>query len=113
MLRPVACVKRAGPRPRATALARAQAAAGRFVTNQRHSSIDLDDEAARFLLQHLDGRRDRAALAALVRQAVSAGRLGLNRDGCPVRDPAELGRAVPELVERHLARLARCALLVA
>jgi hypothetical protein len=35
-----------------------------MVTNQRHQSIDLPDEAGRTLISLLDGTRDRQALVA-------------------------------------------------
>lgn len=50
------CEEEAGPRPRATRLARVQAARSRFVTSVRHLLVELD-EADRELLLKLDGRR--------------------------------------------------------
>lgn len=51
-----------GPRPTASALARAQNARGTVVTNLLHESVRLDDELARALLALLDGTRDRRQL---------------------------------------------------
>ena len=56
-----------GDAPRATALARHQAAAGETVTNLRHASVRIEDDLGRRLVTLLDGTRDRAALAAELR----------------------------------------------
>jgi SAM-dependent methyltransferase len=58
-------------RPVASPLARFQLSQGlTMVTNQRHQSIDLPDEAGRALVSLLDGTRDRQALlAAMLRVA--------------------------------------------
>jgi SAM-dependent methyltransferase len=58
------------PEPRATPLARAQAASGERVTNLRHEAVELDDDERR-LLAELDGRA-RAADAVLERLARNA-----------------------------------------
>jgi SAM-dependent methyltransferase len=55
--------KSRGTRPVATAVARAQAAAGVAVTTLRHSLVSLDDDLARRMVPLLDGTRDAAALA--------------------------------------------------
>jgi SAM-dependent methyltransferase len=61
---PPATTMRAGPRPEASPLARAQAAAGReHASSLMHDSVALDPVGRR-LLELLDGSRDRAALAA-------------------------------------------------
>ena len=75
-------------RPRASALARRQAAEGTRVTTLRHTSVDVPDELGRRLIALLDGTRDRAALVR------------------------ELGRPADEL-ERSLEGLGRIALLEA
>ena len=74
-----------GNRPRASAVARVQAARGKAVTNLRHFQVDLDDALALKMLPFLDGTRDGAAVAKAVgapRTEVDArlqhlGRLGL------------------------------------
>jgi hypothetical protein len=73
-------------RPRASALARLQAAEGTRVTTLLHTSVEVGDELGRRLIRLLDGTRDRAALTA------------------------ELDRPADEL-ERSLEGLARIALL--
>jgi hypothetical protein len=62
---PPSVVPAPGERPRASALARRQAAAGRpLITTLRHDEVRLDDDLARELLPLLDGSRDRTALLA-------------------------------------------------
>jgi methyltransferase-like protein len=56
-----------GPFPRASALARAQAAEDAFVSNLCHNTVHLESELSRQLVQALDGTRDRAALLELLR----------------------------------------------
>ena len=84
-------------RPVSSALARLQLSAGlTMVTNQRHQSIDLPDEAGRALVSLLDGTRDRRELAAAV------GRVA------PPADRVEIEKAI----EASLGQLLRLCLLV-
>ncbi|MFO0849301.1 MAG: class I SAM-dependent methyltransferase [Gemmataceae bacterium] len=53
-----------GERPAASPLARREAATGNHVTTLLHTTLRLDDEPSRRLVQLMDGTRDRAALAA-------------------------------------------------
>jgi methyltransferase-like protein/cyclopropane fatty-acyl-phospholipid synthase-like methyltransferase len=82
-------------RPAASPLVHAQVRAGLSITNLRHASIALDDEAAGHLLLMLDGTRDRRQLLAEIRSHVAAGEV----------DPVQL--------ERKLQELARMAVLIA
>jgi hypothetical protein len=85
----------ASDRPLVSALARAQAQCGSTVTNLRHASVEIEDEAARQLLFLLDGTRDRPQLLAELRKR------------------AHPGEITEEQLETNLARLVRLALLVA
>jgi SAM-dependent methyltransferase len=85
----------AGERPRASAHARSQAAAGRLVTNLLHMTVRLEDEPGRRLLQLADGTRTRAELAAEFPRATDG-------DGI-----------TPQVIDKNLAVLARFALLEA
>jgi methyltransferase-like protein len=112
---PPRCVETPGERPRASELARRQAAEGPLVTSQRHRVLRMDDEAARLLLRHLDGTHDRAALAELLVDEVRAGRLQLTADETPILADAPRERLLPvlaALVDQHLEQMARVALLV-
>jgi len=55
--------------PEASPLARAQAAEGPMVATLDHRSLRVEDAVTRYLLRHLDGRRDRAGLVALLARA--------------------------------------------
>jgi methyltransferase-like protein len=59
------------PRPVVSPLARLQAEAGNRATSLRHESVRLN-ERERLALRHLDGSRDRAALAELLGGADAA-----------------------------------------
>jgi SAM-dependent methyltransferase len=88
----------AGERPEASPLARHQAREGPVVTNLRHASVRIEDDLGRRLVGLLDGRRDRAEIAAELRAYLS-------ESGAPVPDDLEEG------LERSLRGLARLALL--
>ncbi len=87
-----------GDAPRASALARHQARAGRMVTNLRHASVRIEDDLGRRLVTLLDGTRDRAALTAELRAHL----LGQGRPVAP---------DLADSLERSLQGLARLALL--
>lgn len=98
-------------RPRAIALARADAAEGAQVTtNLRHETITLDP-AARALLPLLDGKHDHATLARHLAEAAAAGLLGFQRDGRPITDREELTAVAEEHLPALLANMAHSALL--
>jgi methyltransferase-like protein len=107
---PPACVETVSERPLASPLARYEAERGSLVTNQRHRVLDLKDDVTRFLLVHLDGRNDRAALVRLLEEEARDGSLRLTYKGELVpreQVPAYLGR----LVEDQLHKMAENALL--
>lgn len=64
-----------GERPTASPLARREAATGNTVTTLFHSTLRLEDEPSRKLVQLMDGSRDRAALAAGLHGLVPADQL--------------------------------------
>jgi methyltransferase-like protein/cyclopropane fatty-acyl-phospholipid synthase-like methyltransferase len=111
-LLPPACIGTAGERPRASALARHQAARGLRVTSQRRRVVELDDPVARFLLLQLDGSRDRAALLGLLAQEVQEGRLTIAVDGAPAGEPGSLAAGLAALLDHNLKKMAALALLV-
>jgi hypothetical protein len=98
-------------RPRAIALARADAASGAdLTTNHRHEAITLDP-AAKAVLPVMDGARDRAALAAHLAAEARAGRLQFNRDGKQVTGAAEIDALADGHINAVLAGIARAGLL--
>jgi cyclopropane fatty-acyl-phospholipid synthase-like methyltransferase len=97
---PPRVARRAGPRPRASPVAREQVARGEeIVTSLRHRSVRIEDPLAAFLLGRLDGTRDRAALLDDVR--------GFAAPGVSAPPEAEL----PAALDRALDRLAHLGLL--
>ncbi len=98
-------------RPRASPLARLQAEEGMVVTSLRHQRVALgalDHE----VLRHLDGSRDRQALAPLVDDALATGRLTIQNESGPLPSEARTQALVVELLEHSLANLAQQALLM-
>jgi cyclopropane fatty-acyl-phospholipid synthase-like methyltransferase len=87
-----------GQRPEASPLAREQARTGALVTNLRHTSVRIEDDLGRRLVMLLDGRRDRAELAAELRS-------WLTRSGHKVPEELDDG------LERSLVALAQLGLL--
>lgn len=66
----------AGDRPKASAIARRQAATGEYVTTLSHEWVHVEDELARRLLGLLDGTRDRAAILAELRASGAEAQAG-------------------------------------
>jgi methyltransferase-like protein/ubiquinone/menaquinone biosynthesis C-methylase UbiE len=112
-LLPPLCTERVSERPLASPLARREATLGPLVTSQHRRVLKLDDDVARILLLHLDGTRDRTALRAVLAREVQEGRLGIEKDGEPVRDPERLGPLLDALIDQTLRKMAGLALLVA
>ncbi|HEX7154485.1 MAG TPA: methyltransferase regulatory domain-containing protein [Thermoanaerobaculia bacterium] len=109
---PPQCVNSVSAYPRATPLARRQAAAGLLVTNQRRRALKLDDPIARFLLLQLDGTRSHATLLQLLDREVATGRLDISVDGKPIREPHRIPAVLQAVLDHHLRRMAELALLV-
>ena len=106
------CAQVAGARPLASPLARLQAERQPRVTNLLHRAVVLDD-ADRLLLQHVDGTRDRSALADVLTAAVLDGRFRLENAGRTLDDPAAVRALFAEWIEPALGRFASAGLLLA
>jgi hypothetical protein len=91
---PLPFVRHVSAMPLASPLARRQLRDGPIVTNLRHTSVRMEDQRGRDLLELLDGTRDHAAL--------------LTACGGP-----DAGDASKRELERDLARMADLALLMA
>jgi len=100
------CSRDVETRPRATPLARYQAANGTFATDLRHYAKSLSD-LDRSILAKLDGQHDVAMLAEVVRQRVAAGELTLASGATAVGSPN-----VESIVQDALLRFAQQALLL-
>jgi methyltransferase-like protein len=111
-LRPPALAAAAGERPRASAVARYQAAAGQPLCNLRHCPVDLD-AFDRLVLQQLDGTRGRPALLEALAGLVASGAIKAEQGGAALRDAAVLREALRQALDASLDRIARKALLVA
>ncbi len=98
-------------RPVASPWARLQADEPGQITNLRHERVELD-EMARFLLRHLDGTRDRAALFDIVAKPLREGRLVVRQDDQPVEDPTQAEAILTEELATNLRWLAQAALLI-
>ena len=81
------------------------------VTNCYHQGITIDDPVARFLLTHLDGTRDRAALVDLLTSAVHAGTLQIDVSGVPITTGENAAEVLDDLVGHHLDKIRDLALL--
>jgi methyltransferase-like protein/cyclopropane fatty-acyl-phospholipid synthase-like methyltransferase len=106
----VPCATSPGARPRASAIARYQAARGPVVATLNHCSVRMEDQLIRTLLSLLDGEHDHPALATALTDGIAGGRLPLP-PGVATRDPAAVRRAVEDELPRLLQRTARLALL--
>jgi methyltransferase-like protein/SAM-dependent methyltransferase len=109
---PPRCVNELSDRPRAPELSRRQAARGVMVTNLRRRVLQIDDPIAKLLLVQLDGTRDRAALLRLLDREASAGRLDITAGQQRV-DPARIPMVLQAVLDHHLTRMVRLALLEA
>lgn len=98
-------------RPVGSPWARLQADDAGPVTNLRHERVELD-ELARFLLRHLDGTRDRAALFDVVAKPLRDGSLVVRQNEQPVDDPAQAEAILADELDTSLHWLAHAALLV-
>ena len=103
----------AGPRPAASALARAQAKRGPIVTDLLGGHVRLDTPLTTKVLELCDGTRDRDALVRELSVSVLAGKAAMQKDGRPVTDPAEVAALLRQGVESSLKALAKLALLAA
>jgi methyltransferase-like protein len=109
---PDSFVASVSPQPCASRLARAQARAAGNVTNRRHESVALD-EAARTILQFLDGKRDHQALLRELATAVDRGDISIMIGGIPATRGEALSGVLTQTLQQSLKKLATCALLVA
>jgi methyltransferase-like protein/2-polyprenyl-3-methyl-5-hydroxy-6-metoxy-1,4-benzoquinol methylase len=96
--------------PRATPLARLQAAAAGGVTNLRHECVPLSD-LERNVLVHLDGSRDRAALLEHLADLVKRGLVSVQEAGQPVHAPEKIRSTLMVALDQCLVGLAQRGLL--
>lgn len=110
---PLACGRAQDAAPRAHALVRADAAAGRvWTTGPMHETAPLTI-VQRALLPFCDGAHDRAGLRAALARQVAAGDIIFQRDGAALHDPVEIAAALDDHLSAALAGLARAGLFAA
>jgi SAM-dependent methyltransferase len=108
----VTCASSPAETPCVTPFNRLMAAQGRLLANAYHHAVDIDADSARRMAPILDGKHDRAALAAELERGVRDGEITLEHEGKPVTVSRSTRPIMLGLVDEHLKRLARCALLV-
>ena len=99
-------------RPKASPLARYQAANSTWVTTQRHLRLNVD-QVSRIILQMLDGTNDRAAVVARLVERVKSRELGVSREGKELTDPTAIAAEVDRVVGEQLQTFAKLGVLVA
>jgi len=101
----------AGDRPKASPIARVDAANGaQATTNLRHELVPLDPVMCA-LLPAMDGTRDHAALIDVLEREALAGRLSFTRDDQPVTDPGGIREVAAEQLPGVLAAMARLSII--
>jgi methyltransferase-like protein/2-polyprenyl-3-methyl-5-hydroxy-6-metoxy-1,4-benzoquinol methylase len=102
-----------GERPTTSPLARLQAQTGALVTTLAHTPVRIDDSMGRYLIELLDGTRDREALLRDLTRAVESGAVPLPQSGQPASPPADVRQVLAGQLEPSLRGLARLGLLIA
>lgn len=98
-------------RPKASDLARTQAAAQNFVTNQLNEPIVIDAFAIA-LLGILNGKRDHTQILDELVEMVRKGQLNVQRDGKNIADNAQLRQTLEPVMKECLEKMAKAAVLV-
>jgi methyltransferase-like protein len=111
-LRPPTLAAEPGARPRASALARFQAATNLPVCNLYHRAVTLNP-FDQMVLRQLDGTRGRPAVVEAMAALVASGVLKVHKDGAAVHDHALLQNALEQSLGASLDRIAQNALLEA
>jgi methyltransferase-like protein/cyclopropane fatty-acyl-phospholipid synthase-like methyltransferase len=99
-------------RPKASPLARVQAASGHQVTNLAHQPVGLT-EFDRQLLPYLDGAHNRSSLLKIMVERYKQGFLTVAQEGKPVTEEHRARPILAQTLDLQLPRLAKAALLVA
>lgn len=98
-------------RPKASALARAQAPEQWFVSTQLHESIAID-AFARQLIQELNGKRDHIQIVDQLVEAVNKGQLLVQKDGKNISDQTALRKTLESLMNECLDKMAKAGVLI-
>jgi SAM-dependent methyltransferase len=98
-------------RPRASLLARHEAAAGSFLTSLRHIAVVMDDPGIRALLPLLDGSRTMDDIVRDLNDALTRASSGFGEERA--EPPSDSPRVTSETVANHLKTLAVLGFLMA
>lgn len=108
---PTACITSPPQKPRATALARLQAADSNVVTNLRHEWTRVSDLGRR-IIPMLDGQHDKNQIVAALFKLAESGALKLDNQGNTIRPGPQLRPALQSAVAASLEDLGKMALLL-
>jgi methyltransferase-like protein/SAM-dependent methyltransferase len=108
---PISVANRLSDKPKVTELARAQASAGRTVTNLKHELGNLG-EFERQILRHLDGSHDKAQLADILVEMVTTNVLNAHKEGQRITDPIEVRKMIGPALDEALGRFLRFAFFI-
>ncbi len=108
---PLTFAKSASERPVALPMARSVLARNGVASNRRHEVLRLND-LDKQLIPMLDGTNDRPALIEKLTAAALAGKLTLRRQETPLTDAADITKALKEILDEALNRIAKMAVLV-
>jgi hypothetical protein len=86
---------------------------GMGVITLRHSNIMVEEALGRYLLQLLDGSRDRNDLLNELVTAVESGLIKVEWADPSTREPIDIRKLLAREIEQYLVKAARLALLVA
>jgi methyltransferase-like protein/cyclopropane fatty-acyl-phospholipid synthase-like methyltransferase len=112
-IHPPQFVLKVNEKPIASPLARLQSRMGVGVITLRHSNIAVEEALGRYLLQLLDGSRDRNELLNELVTAVESGLIKVEWADPSTREPINIRKLLALEMEQYLVKAARLALLVA
>lgn len=98
-------------RPKASDLARNQAATQDFVTNQLHEIIAID-AFSKNLLQLMNGKRDRIQILDELVELVRKGQLVVQKDGKNIAETQVLRQTLEGFMQECLDKMAKAAVLI-
>lgn len=108
---PIAFNKKPGDQPQALPWSRLQATKQTVVTNRRHEVIrtnDLDKQ----LIPLMDGKNNRAEIAAKLCDVATAGLLNVQKDGLTLSDPIQIKEAISSILDQAIQNVANQGLVV-
>jgi len=108
---PPQCTARPGEQPRASELARLQAASGLSVTNANHRIVHLDAISRQFVLL-CDGNRSKVEILDELAKLVEGGAFEIHDSAGAVPDASRTRAVLTQMLDSALAQLVRNAVMV-